>query len=161
MTTFRPTRRSLLGGAALFVGADLLAIRSESFGDEAGLMIQRLRVGEADVTILSDGTLTFPPTVVLSDEPASEIAQVFSEHGSPQPSFEAQANIPVIRIGDRLIIVDCGGADFMPTLGRFPGALKAAGFSPEDVTDVIFTHGHPDHLWGVIDPLDDSVLFPR
>lgn len=161
MTTFRPTRRSLLGTAALFIGADLLDIRSKSFGAEAGLMIQHVRVGEADVTILSDGTLIFPPKIVLADEPSSEIALVFSEHGSSQPSFEAQANIPVIRTADRLIIVDCGGADFMPTLGHFPDALKAAGFSPEDITDVIFTHGHPDHLWGAIDPLDDSVLFPR
>jgi glyoxylase-like metal-dependent hydrolase (beta-lactamase superfamily II) len=28
------------------------------------------------------------------------------------------------------------------------------------VTDVIFTHGHPDHLWGLIDDFDE-IVFPN
>ena len=38
--------------------------------------------------------------------------------------------------------------------------LSAAGIDPAAVTDVIFTHGHPDHLWGILDDLDELV-FPN
>ena len=36
--------------------------------------------------------------------------------------------------------------------GSLPGVI-------EDVTDIVFTHAHPDHLWGLLDDFDDP-LFP-
>jgi glyoxylase-like metal-dependent hydrolase (beta-lactamase superfamily II) len=35
--------------------------------------------------------------------------------------------------------------------------LKAAGIDKGKISKVIFTHGHPDHLWGTVDELDDLV----
>ena len=29
---------------------------------------------------------------------------------------------------------------------------------PSEITDVVFTHGHPDHLWGLIDDFDEEVF---
>jgi glyoxylase-like metal-dependent hydrolase (beta-lactamase superfamily II) len=37
-------------------------------------------------------------------------------------------------------------------------ALDAEGLTPDDITDVIFTHGHPDHLWGVLDDFDEPLF---
>jgi len=38
--------------------------------------------------------------------------------------------------------------------------MAEAGFDPADVTDVVFTHGHPDHLWGLLDDFDE-IVFPN
>jgi glyoxylase-like metal-dependent hydrolase (beta-lactamase superfamily II) len=34
------------------------------------------------------------------------------------------------------------------------------GITPEDITHVLFTHAHPDHLWGLLDEFDEPV-FPE
>jgi glyoxylase-like metal-dependent hydrolase (beta-lactamase superfamily II) len=45
----------------------------------------------------------------------------------------------------------------MPSAGKLWDNLKAAGIDKSKITKVIFTHGHPDHLWGAVDELDDLV----
>ncbi|MCG8596092.1 MAG: MBL fold metallo-hydrolase, partial [Kiloniellales bacterium] len=39
--------------------------------------------------------------------------------------------------------------------GRLAESLEAAGIDPGEVTDVLFTHAHPDHLWGLLDDFDE------
>src|SRR5262249_29710812 len=46
------------------------------------------------------------------------------------------------------------------TSGKLGDNLTAASIDPASVTKVVFTHGHPDHLWGVIDELDEP-RFPN
>lgn len=47
----------------------------------------------------------------------------------------------------------------MPTAGSLLDSLDALGVTTDDITDVIFTHGHPDHLWGLLDDFGD-LMFP-
>ena len=42
------------------------------------------------------------------------------------------------------------GAGFQPTSGKLVESLKAAGTDASAITKVIFTHAHPDHLWGTL-----------
>ena len=50
------------------------------------------------------------------------------------------------------------GDRFMPTAGKLWDNLKTAGIDKGKITKVIFTHGHPDHLWGTVDELDELVM---
>jgi glyoxylase-like metal-dependent hydrolase (beta-lactamase superfamily II) len=38
--------------------------------------------------------------------------------------------------------------------------LKAAGIPPAAVTKVVLSHGHPDHLWGILDA-NDKPIYPN
>ena len=40
-------------------------------------------------------------------------------------------------------------------MGQLVDNLNAINISPEDITDVIFTHSHPDHLWGILNDFGD------
>ena len=40
-------------------------------------------------------------------------------------------------------------------------SLEAVGIKPEQIGKVVLTHAHPDHIWGLVDELDDSLRFPR
>ncbi|MDM7458942.1 MAG: MBL fold metallo-hydrolase, partial [Paracoccus sp. (in: a-proteobacteria)] len=51
------------------------------------------------------------------------------------------------------------GPDFMSSTGRLPDALAASDLTPDDITDIVITHGHPDHLWGILDDFDEP-MFP-
>jgi len=47
----------------------------------------------------------------------------------------------------------------MPSAGMLTEAMDAAGISPDDITHVIFTHAHPDHLWGLLDDFGDPMFY--
>src|SRR5262249_54780639 len=50
-----------------------------------------------------------------------------------------------------LILFDTGsGHGFQPTAGKIGESLKNVGVEPAAITKVIFTHAHPDHLWGTL-----------
>ena len=61
------------------------------------------------------------------------------------------STIALLRMGDRIVLIDLGGFGIRSTLIE---RLKAQGIDPSDVTDVILTHSHYDHAvnW---------VLFPN
>jgi glyoxylase-like metal-dependent hydrolase (beta-lactamase superfamily II) len=109
------------------------------------------KVGTLEVTVISDGSMNLPLSFVLPKTDAKLAADTM---GTSAPV--AQVNVVVVKAGDRLVLIDTGGTkDFMPTIGGFADRFEAAGFKPDDVTDVIFTHAHPDHLWGAVDALDE------
>jgi len=52
------------------------------------------------------------------------------------------STVTLIQDGDRVIVVDPG---MVPDTGALLAALAAHGPGPRDVTDVVFSHHHPDH----------------
>jgi glyoxylase-like metal-dependent hydrolase (beta-lactamase superfamily II) len=77
-------------------------------------------------------------------------------------------NVSYLKRGKDIILFDCGsGPNFVPGTGKLIEALKTQDIMPEMVTHVIFSHGHPDHLWGALDDFDTPAFanakyfFPR
>ncbi|WP_412508278.1 MBL fold metallo-hydrolase [Roseovarius sp. SYSU LYC5161] len=121
---------------------------------------QTVTLGARTVTTLSDGNLTLPADFLFGGLPEAELSEILARHGIPQDQVEPPCNVTLMRHGDRIVLFDAGsGPAFMQSAGRLPGALEAAGLAPGDVTDVIFTHGHPDHLWGVLDDFDEPLFY--
>lgn len=59
--------------------------------------------------------------------------------------------VGLVRDGSRRIIVDPG---MVPRRSAILGPLGRVGLTPEQITDVIFSHHHPDHTL-------NAALFPR
>lgn len=119
-----------------------------------------LSVGDHAITILSDGHLSLPMNFVLPEQSQEEIEALLKPHGLPTDALAPDCNITLMTSGDRVVLFDAGsGPNFQPTAGALPSNLEEAGLSPADITDVIFTHAHPDHLWGILDEFDDP-LYP-
>ena len=111
----------------------------------------RFKQGEFDFTILSDGYFTLPGTVFAPEASLDERAEVVAKLGFRDDTIRSCANIPVIKTGNEVILVDVGaGRKYEPTEGLLAGNLKAEGIDPASVTRVIFTHAHPDHIWGTL-----------
>jgi glyoxylase-like metal-dependent hydrolase (beta-lactamase superfamily II) len=73
-----------------------------------------------------------------------------------------EINTVLVNTGDRLVLIDagCGVDKFQKTTGRLLGNLAAAGYAPGDIDTILFTHFHFDHLWGISDHNNASLLFP-
>jgi glyoxylase-like metal-dependent hydrolase (beta-lactamase superfamily II) len=71
-------------------------------------------------------------------------------------------NITLVRTPSELILIDVGaGPHFMSTAGKLAENMATAGIDRTAVTKVVFTHAHPDHLWGVLDDFDNESMFPN
>lgn len=156
--THDPTRRLVLGAAAAIPALGTLAPR-----------IVRARasdvvaVGDIRVRVVSDGTVTLPVSFTLPETDEADLDALFRENGAEPPrEFVNQTNVTLIETGNRRILVDTGsGPTFQASAGRLEEALLEMGVDPQDVTDVIFTHGHADHLWGALDDFEDGPRFPN
>ena len=119
-----------------------------------------LTLGGATVTSVSDGNLVLPGGMFFDALPQDELAPILETHGVPRDQVEPPCNLTLLQDGERTVLFDAGsGPGFMPSAGAVVDSLDALGVAPEDVTHVIFTHAHPDHLWGVLDDFDDPLFF--
>ena len=150
----RLNRRSALAGAAATLACGLPAAR-------AATPLHRLAAGAFELTVISDGHLLLPTGGLAPDAPPAERTMALAAAGQTGAQFASPTNVTLIRAGAELILVDAGsGPHFMATAGKLADNLAAAGIAPDAVTKVVFTHGHPDHLWGTLDDLDE-LTFPN
>lgn len=125
----------------------------------AGKSIAQITVGSGSLTTVSDGHLILPADFILGPLPDEDKAAAADIAGLSGESYETPCNVTVFRDGERTVLFDAGsGPNFMPSAGKILENLEAIGVSSEDVTDVIFTHAHPDHIWGVLDDFDDPLF---
>ncbi|WP_085026724.1 MBL fold metallo-hydrolase [Ensifer aridi] len=107
---------------------------------------RRVKHGKFDITVVSDGSLTLPAGVLLPDATPAERRPILSRLGGNAEGAPVSANIPLIRYGNDLILVDNGsGSNFQSTAGKLAANLSILGVDPADITKVVFTHAHPDH----------------
>jgi glyoxylase-like metal-dependent hydrolase (beta-lactamase superfamily II) len=118
--------------------------------------------GEFAITVMSDGFITVPIDIVAPEGSPEQRAEILSRTGDAKAGLvESKTNIPVIRRGNDLIIVDIGAGDkYQPSDGRLSENLKASGIDAGAITKVVFTHAHPDHVWGTL-TTDGSLRFPN
>nr|WP_309501991.1 MBL fold metallo-hydrolase [uncultured Roseovarius sp.] len=146
------TRRQMIAG----MGAAVLA-------GQGGRAVAGVRhdIGAMRLTSLSDGHLVLPGSFFFDGLPQDEVVEILARHGLSPDELQPPCNVTLLQDADRTVLFDAGaGAGFMPSAGTLADSLDAVGVAPEDVTHVVFTHGHPDHLWGVLDDFDD-LMFPE
>lgn len=138
-----PTRRQFLQGAAALT---LLPYQARA----------QIALGAARIDTLSDGHLVLPGAFYLGDAPKAEAAAILDHYGLGTAEFRPDCNVTLLRDGADTVLFDLGaGPDFMPTAGKLHETLAALDVAPEAVTAVVFTHAHPDHLWGLLDEFDE------
>lgn len=116
-----------------------------------------MRIGDIEVTPLIDGEAVVPATAFYPKQEESDwepyrylLEPVFGQlqHLNTLGGY-------LVRAGSRTIVVD-GGSGPQPKFpfagGAFRSALAATGLARADVTDVMFTHLHFDHIgWASVD----------
>ncbi len=119
-----------------------------------------LQAEDRTLNTLSDGNLVLPKSFAFGGTPPEGADELLARYGITGDSMTPDCNVTLLRSGDRTILFDVGsGQEFMPSAGKLLDAFDTLGVDIYDVTDVVFTHAHPDHLWGVRDDFGD-LMFP-
>ena len=113
-----------------------------------------LKVGEIDVLVVSDGVLPLPTKMLGHNAAPSVRAAWFDDMFLPPDAFDWALNVVVVRSGGKTILIDAGlGLDpdlHLPRAGQLINRLEAAGINLADLTDVVLTHLHMDHVGGLL-----------
>ena len=161
MTLLKPTRRDLLKMAAAAPALAMpLAARAELGAPEGGNPSYfRFSVGDARVTIVSDGYFRLPTDGLGVNADRDEVQAFLKRHFlSPELGY-SHTNHLFVEVGDAKVLVDVGsGNRFMENTGQLMGNLEAAGIDPYEITHVVITHAHPDHIWGIRDGFDEAII---
>src|SRR3984893_15235880 len=169
------TRRSLFhAGAGLAVAATAAPLltpashaedaRQAGAEPQNGNGFYRFKIGDFQATVISDGYGPIPigPIFAMNASEA-ELAAVLKANFM-QPMIQATNNILVVDTGRERILVDTGfGEKLGPSFGTFPGLqgnLGRAGVTPESIDLVVMSHGHLDHIGGLVKK-SGALAFPK
>lgn len=119
------------------------------------------QAGQERLFTVSDGSFSLPVAMISRGKPEAEVKAALAGAGLSTEASISHLNITVLERAEGFTVFDCGaGANFIPGAGKLMEALKAAGVAPEKVKHLVFTHAHPDHLWGCLDDFGAPV-FPN
>ena len=120
-----------------------------------------MRVGDLEILPVHDGVALLPPSEAFVGTPDAAWGphrQFLTSDGE----LELALGGFLLRTGDRVVLVDCGvgrieAGPFKG--GAFLASLAALGVQPAEVTDVLFTHLHFDHVgWAT---QQGAIVFPN
>ncbi len=120
-----------------------------------------IRSGDIRITTFSDGHLNLPTSMLAQNAPKAARAAVLKSANQQGATYALALNVTLIETPKDKILVDVGsGPHFMGSAGKLVESLESASVDPEKITKVIYTHAHPDHIWGTVNEFDE-LSFPN
>ena len=168
--TLDVSRRSLLAlgaGLGASLGATMMSgaamARAPKLGTQAPYF-HRFKLGEAEVTVVSDGPLPLgDPSGTFLGVPKEDVQKMLSDNFLSPSNVILEQNAPIVNFGERIVLFDTGMGTsklFGPTTGRLQKSITEAGLKPEDIDAIVCSHAHVDHIGGIVDE-GGKPLFPN
>ncbi len=143
---------------ALTIGASAALAQSAPTGSPPAA--QPFRIGALSAWSLHDGQFEPPnngATFGLGEPPAT-VAEVLRKAGAPTDRVLLSVNDLLVKSPGHVMLFDTGLGPKMH--GGLLGSLALTGVRPADVTDILITHTHGDHVGGLV-TADRALAFPN
>jgi glyoxylase-like metal-dependent hydrolase (beta-lactamase superfamily II) len=115
-------------------------------------------LGAFQVTVLHDSELVAlnDGKKLVSDQAAA--ARLLAAAGGPPDKVFMSDDVLLVKTPGHLVMIDAGNGPVLK--GVLMDSLAKAGVSPDQITDVLITHAHHDHVDGLGDA-DHRPVFPK
>ena len=163
-------RRHFLAGAAAAVAASSLpfvpawAQNAPNLGTPTPPSpgFARIKVGDIEIIADNDGVARRPlAEEFVRNAPLAEVKALLASQGLPTDHIDIPFTAFVLVMGGQRVLIDTGLGEFAPsTAGKLVANLAAAGLQPTDITAVLISHYHGDHING-LRKRDGSWTFPN
>jgi glyoxylase-like metal-dependent hydrolase (beta-lactamase superfamily II) len=115
--------------------------------------LQKIALGDWTVFPLSDGYLDLDQKMfsgITSEALRQQLSQA-QVHCVEDLTVRTEVHGYLIDTGEKVILIDAGcGQKYGIAAGRLINNLHQLGYVPEDISLVLITHLHPDHIGGLI-----------
>lgn len=134
---------------------------SQCSGQRANPSVYNFALGGHPAKIISDGRFVLPTAADVYDEELYILDRAIRMSGQSTSPVALEINILYIDTGDARILFDVGNSFFTPDTAAFLFEnLAVEGIDRKSITDIFLTHGHLDHLGGLIDLDGETLAFP-
>ncbi|MFY8038078.1 MAG: MBL fold metallo-hydrolase [Bosea sp. (in: a-proteobacteria)] len=121
----------------------------------------RYKAGDMTVTAINDGFAQRPLEGFIRNAELSAVQAAMGAAFLSTNALSISFTTLVVQDGAQVTLLDTGNGDSgAPTSGVWMRNFRAAGFTPEQVTRVVFSHFHGDHING-LRLKDGTLTFPN
>jgi glyoxylase-like metal-dependent hydrolase (beta-lactamase superfamily II) len=156
------SRRSLFKATALGAGAlaapQLLVRTVQADVPTAAAQpaaFKRFSLGDFEITVLSDGhrLVPGPHNIFGTNTSEEEVTELLKTNYLPVDKMQFTFAPTLVNTGNDLVLFDTGNGEGGREggVGQTLANLKASGYTPEQVTVVVLTHLHGDHIGGLME----------
>lgn len=110
--------------------------------------VYRLGVGDFRLLFFADGGGPRTATGFLPDAPPDELERIVQALELDPDALDFSLKPILVSAGEQHILIDTGLGG---TMSNLPASLAANGVSPEAIDLIVITHGHGDHINGILD----------
>lgn len=162
-------RNTMALGASAGIGLGLGSISTSALAKAAKLRVQapywyRFNVGEAEITVVSDGwQMLGDPSNSFLGVPKDEVRKELTDNFMDSSDMNIELNSFVVNSNGKMVLFDTGlGSSkmFGPKGGLLAKSLSDAGIKREDIDAVVISHGHIDHIGGIVDE-SGALMYPN
>lgn len=154
-------RNFIVAASAVSGGMALAPFESDEAKAETTLSkienpgFHRFQFGDFEITTLSDGRRAgeAPERTYAINQDARDVTALLEENLLPTDRFVNSFTPVLINTGKELVLFDTGmGAGAREAgQGKLISALEASGYKADDVSLVVLSHFHPDHIGGLME----------
>jgi len=127
----------------------VLSLLVISFSHSASNDTFEFKVGNVSVTAIADSTVEMQSELIKNAN-AEELIKYM-----PEGKKKASVNVFLVKTGKQIILIDAGMGDG----GKLISVMKKLGITPDMVNLILITHGHFDHVAGLIK--NGKAVFPN
>src|SRR5580658_9496282 len=111
-------------------------------------------VDDIEVTAVYDGIWRKPhDPAFIKNASVEETKAALANAGLTTEFMPIPLTVIVLKIGDRHVMVDAGSGvgQWQANATHLPANMNAAGIDRSQISSILVSHFHPDHVWGLME----------
>ena len=163
-------RQFIRDSAKILAAIPLMSFHSNPIIWTMNSEVYRCKIGDFDCTIFKDFMFKYQAKDFFINADKKELDESLLKYNVPPDNIPSPFIAMLLQDGDRKILIDAGiGYSEEPIVfrgkeyfwkGQLNYLLGKENVDPSEITDVVITHFHPDHIGGVFSS-DNQLVFPN